>query len=120
MIRSTLLILLFVFGTAKAQLLQDPTRPPLRVTVGQSDSTNPVEEVAAVDGIPHAVVTAIFVSEISRYAIINNDMVSEGETWRNVLLAKVNHDSVELSNGDNRKVVRIFNTEIAKERDYVY
>lgn len=122
MIRSVLLLLILCGAEVSANVFLDPTRPPQRMTVEQlnPDSDAAQDEGTAVDGIPNAVVTAIFVTESNRYAIINSDMVEEGEAWRNVLLTKINSDSIELSNGDNRKIIKIFKTDVAKERDYVY
>ena len=78
------------------------------------------EATAESDSIPDAKVSAIFVSETKRYAIINNDMVAEGEKWNNILLSRVNRDSVELMNGQNKKVVKMFDVDVIEESQYVY
>ncbi len=124
MIRLLLLVSIFYWGNVYAQELLDPTRPPHRSVVSEgaegAEFTDVEDELSDVDGIPRAVVSAIFVSSMNRYAIINNDVVVEGETWKNVLLTKVNHDSIELTNGESRRIVKIFSTDVAKERAYVY
>lgn len=115
-----LLLLSVVSSVALAQESSDPTRPPITRSNPAQQSADNSLSVSQASGIPDVVVSAIFFSEERRFAIIDNDMVAEGETWNNVLLTKVNKDSIELENGDFRRVVKVFNANIAEERVYVY
>lgn len=117
------LITLFVFLSfgIEAQLLVDPTKPPRDRTLETEDGSEEIIETRVdASGIPNARVTAIFVSNEARYAIINGDTVFEGETWRNVKVAKVNLSSVVLQNENNKKEIKINNINIIKESAHDY
>lgn len=120
MIRFLCLCGLLVSVQSVAQTLLDPTKPPSRRVISESVDEPTPDELAEAGGIPDARVSAIFVSETKRYAIINDDMVAEGEKWNNILLSRVNSDSVELSNGQNKKVVKMFDVDVIEESQYVY
>lgn len=120
MIRFMYIWALLISMQAMSQNLLDPTKPPSRGVVTDSAAASTPDEVAESGGIPDARVSAIFVSETTRYAIINDDMVAEGEKWNNILLSRVNRDSVELSNGQNKKVVKMFDVDVIEESQYVY
>lgn len=116
------MVLGLAFGPMQlaSQTLLDPTKPPKQFITSEAMTTSMPDDVVATDSIPDAKVSAIFVSETKRYAIINNDMVAEGETWNNILLSRINRDSVELMNGQNKKVVRMFDVDVIEESQYVY
>jgi|GEM_PF-2590972 len=116
-----LLLVCLACSIAHAQESRDPTRPPVTTQSGvPALGTDDPSQVTQTGGIPDVVVSAIFFSDDHRFAIIDNSMVAEGETWNNVLLTKVNKDSIELESGDYRRVVKVFNANIAEERVYVY
>lgn len=117
------LIFLSIFFTVSvsAQVMHDPTRPPKKmqaVEVDEGADAELQEDIAT--GMPKAIVTAIYVTDNSRYAIINNDIVHEGETWKNVVVKTINLDNVVLAKNDVQKVIGLFNIDVAKETEYVY
>lgn len=121
MIRCVGLCLWLITHCAMSQNILDPTKPPSRGVANSDAVTAPTpDEVAEAGGIPDAKVSAIFISETTRYAIINDAMVAEGEKWNNILLSRVNRDSVELVNGQNKKVVTMFDMDVIEESQYVY
>ena len=109
-----------MMGMSFAQELPDPTKPAVLSSSSTVQSDDGVQVANPTNGIPDVVVSAIFYSDEQRFAIIDNKMLAEGETWKNILLAKINKDSIELKNGDSRRVVKIFNTDVVEERAYVY
>ncbi|MCY7295277.1 hypothetical protein [Alteromonas sp. a30] len=117
-----ILFFILILKPALAQELFDPTRPPVSSS-SSSASGGLVESGETRDnasGIPDVKISAIFYSDERRFVIINNEMVSEGEKWKNILLSKINKDSIELKNGDFHRVVKVFNTDVVEERAYVY
>ncbi|UAA39086.1 hypothetical protein KIH87_01580 [Paraneptunicella aestuarii] len=112
---------LFVSAAASAQTMFDPTRPPKKMqAVDVEDGADAELQEDTATGIPKALVTAIYVTDSSRYAIINDDIVHEGETWKNVVVKTINLDNVVLAKNDIQKVVGLFNIDVAKETEYVY
>ena len=114
------LVLVLASTQLASQALLDPTKPPFQGVISGAVTTPIPNEVADANSIPDPKVSAIFVSETKRYAIINNHMVAEGEKWNHILLSRVNRDSVELSKGQSKKVVKMFDVNIIEESQYVY
>ena len=116
-----LMLGLLLCATASAQMMQDPTRPPKASPVeAELNDEEGEDQEAVVTGIPRAVLTAIYVTDSNRYAIINNDIVFEGDSWKNVVVKEVNLDNVVLANNDIQKVISLFKIQVAKETEYVY
>lgn len=118
-----LLMLLGIGQAAIADILKDPTKPPSQ-TVVSSSSANGQSSIEQAEGAPEDVsqfvLSAIYLKDSGRYAVINNSVVSEGQVWNNLVIQAVNHDSVVLASNEELEVISIFKSDIAKESEYVY
>lgn len=109
-------------------LLRDPTRPANKVVLvdekaiqGELNSEGGLgTNVAGGGAFPTVKLSAIVVTDDAKYAIINNEVVYEGQQWRNVLLAKIKPYSITLSLNDQIKEITINNNDFIKESDENY
>ena len=125
-LRMIIIVCLFVSTNGLAQtLLRDPTRPANKVvlvdeTASAGELNNEGGLVTTEDGggsFPVPKLSAIVVTDDAKYAIINNEVVYEGQQWRNVLLAKIKPYSITLSLNDQIKEITINNNDFIKESD---
>lgn len=112
-----LLTLLMTLVGVQAQVVIDPTRPANKVVASSEsiDESGEQEDTAAIQEgttIPRADLTAIFLSEENKYAIINNQIVYEGEKWRNAILVEVKPNSVVMKAAQTTKEFKLLETGI--------
>ena len=110
---------------AAAQLLKDPTRPVvLRPDVTDNAGAADVDDsesgfsVNGAPQFPKAKVSAIVVTDDFKYAIINNELVYEGQTWRNVMVSNVKPYSVTLTLDQQHKEITINESDFIIETHY--
>lgn len=123
------LMLLVMCSLVEArQLLKDPTRPANRiievtdaegdiVTDGQAAEGGALGQ-SSQSGFPSVKLSAIVVTEPMKYAIINNEVVFEGQPWRNVILSKVKPYSIIITLNDLEKEITISKTDFIAESNY--
>lgn len=123
------MILLVMCSLAEGrQLLKDPTRPANRalevtdaegdiVTEGQPSGVGALAQNSQ-SGFPSVKLSAIVVTEPVKYAIINNEVVFEGQPWRNVILSKVRPYSITITLNDLEKEITISKTDFIAESNY--
>lgn len=111
-------------------IAKDPTRPPKYKTPAelasqtdeqQTDANDTLVEEQVVDGItfPRVKLSAIFYSEVMRYAILNNEIVNEGESWNNAVLAQVLPDRIILERENKQREITLSeNKKIIIEKNY--
>lgn len=81
---------------AFAQDLQDPTRPH-NVTKNQQGM------VVNADGFPTIKVSAVFINESSKHAMINGRMLKEGQQWNGLSVLEIHQAGVVLANQESQK-----------------
>ena len=118
------LALLVSLETFAQKVLKDPTRPANKVVQAEDidEEGNPLGpgaegEEAAQTAFPSPKVAAIVVTDELKYAIINNEVVHEGQVWRNVKLAKIKPYSITLAIDDQTKEITINNNDFITESD---
>lgn len=127
--RCVIILAFFIVTNAWAQsVLKDPTRPANKIVVVNENTDEgglnadgellPGGESQA--SFPKVKLSAIVVTEDAKYAIINNEVVYEGQQWHNVLLAKIQPYSITLSLNDKNKEITINNNDFIKEADENY
>ena len=121
----SLLATLLLVSQIQAQIMRDPTRPANKdVAVAE----NAEAEGLAVEGegtdaensqgnFPKVKLLAIVVTEDRKYAILNNEVVYEGQQWENILLSKVQPYSVTLTLNNQTKEITINNNDFITESD---
>ncbi|WP_338294213.1 hypothetical protein [Planctobacterium marinum] len=108
--------------------MKDPTRPadkPVLVTDEEGNAL-PEEGISGGAGVgqnnqtgfPSVKLSAIVVTEPVKYAIINNEVVYEGQSWRNVLLSQVKPYSIIIKLNDLEKEITISKTDFITESNY--
>lgn len=113
MIRIFILVLfVFCVGHTYALQLVDPTKP--KVKPNQLAST----EGGQIDGFPQVKVSAIFINQGSRRAILNGQSVLEGEKWKGMLLAQVNRNGIVLINNENVEKEFMINQNVKKDASH--
>lgn len=123
------LLIMFQSTTAGAwQLLKDPTRPADKPTMVTDEEGNAVPQEANTEtaglgqnnqsAFPSVKLSAIVVTEPVKYAIINNEVVMEGQTWRNVVLSQVKPYSIIIKLNDLEKEITISKTDFITESNY--
>ena len=120
-----LTLALLVSSVAFSQkVLKAPTRPANRVvqTEDIDEEGNPLGqrtdgEEASQTAFPSPKVAAIVVTDELKYAIINKQIVYEGQVWRNVKLAKIKPYSITLAIDDQTKEITINNNDFITESD---
>lgn len=119
-----LVILVILSIGLNAQVVIDPTRPANKMIAAPEsvDKSGEREDTAAIQEgtvIPRANLTAIFMSEETKYAIINNQIVYEGEKWRNAILIEIKPNSVVMKAAQTTKEFKLLETGIitAKHED---
>lgn len=102
------LLLLFLEG-ADAQPLPDPTRPAKVNTgltaAGQQNSLQ---------------LSAVFISQQSKQAIINNKSVIEGQIIQGFTVFSITPDRVELRGPEGSKILHVYNNNIKKDVNDVF
>lgn len=95
-------------GGAAAQALQDPTRPPAGAMAVASAPS------AAASG-PQLQTILIGRGPGGRHlAVIDGETVRPGDTFRGARVARIAENEVELANGRERRVLRLYAPEAAK------
>lgn len=90
---------------ARAQALEDPTRPPASVTAGVAG----VVAVPAVPAAPHLQSVLIGRQAGGRHvAVIDGQTVRLGEHFRGALLVRMTETEVELVRGRQHQVLKLF------------
>lgn len=105
--------------------MKDPTRPAnkeepvaLDAELAEGEGEAQTEDGEKKQGsFPKVKLSAIVVTEDRKYAIINNEVVYEGELWKNVLLSKIKSYSVTFSLNDQTKEITINNNDFITESD---
>ncbi|XOV79583.1 MAG: hypothetical protein ACFHVJ_01180 [Aestuariibacter sp.] len=121
-------MLLTASGLAQT-VAKDPTRPPkykspaaLAAEANAEDSADAgaIIEEQVVEGVtfPRAKLSAIFYSDIVRYAILNNEIVNEGDSWNNAVLARVLPDRIVLQRENKQREIMLNETKIIIEKSY--
>lgn len=110
------------------QLLKDPTRPADKPALVTDEEGNSIAEESGIGtgglgqnnqtAFPNVKLSAIVVTELVKYAIINNEVVYEGQTWRNILLSKVMPYSIIIKLNDLEKEITISKTDFITESNY--
>lgn len=92
------LLWLLVTGSAaaQAQLPEDPTRPPAQI--GESALTS--QDVKQ-NNIGMPAVTAIFISPERRYAMVDGEVLYQGEQFRGMAVLEIRAGSVLFRHNDN-------------------
>lgn len=124
------LCLVFLTASSWAQsIAKDPTRPPKykspaaleaeRNAQQNGELATQIEE-QVIDGVtfPQAKLSAIFYSDVMRYVILNNEIINEGDTWNNSVLAQVLPDRIVLQRENVRREVVLNENKIIIERTY--
>jgi MSHA biogenesis protein MshK len=84
-------------GTARAQALVDPTRPPNAPAPGEAQ-----------DAAPAVQLQSILISRSRRLAIINGDTVALGGTIGEARVVKITETEVTLQKGEETEVLKLF------------
>ena len=87
-------------GTASAQMVNDPTRPPGGFAAGDP-------EVAG-DAGGGLVLQSVMISPSRKAAIINGAMVRLGEKYGDAVLIRVAENEVVLKSGDATQVLKMY------------
>lgn len=124
----TLFLILACGNSFARQLLKDPTRPANKTVVTVDEEGNATAEPGGALGnlsgqsdtaaFPNAKLSAIVVTDPVKYAIINNEVVYEGDSWRNVILSQVKPYSIILKLNDLEKEITISKTDFITESNY--
>ncbi len=104
----TISILMFV-SSINAQQLVDPTRPKTQSAIAQS------ENGLGADGFPKVNLSAIFINENNKHAVMNGQSIAEGEQWKGFRVAQVHHDGVILMNKEKKKKEFLINNNNVKK-----
>ncbi|MFK3737994.1 hypothetical protein [Massilia sp. TN1-12] len=95
-------------GGAAAQALQDPTRPPAAALAAAAAPT-------AAAGGPQLQTILIGRGPGGRHlAVIDGETVRPGDTFRGARVARIAENEVELANGRERQVLRLYAPDGAK------
>ena len=95
-----------------AQQLVDPTKP--KIIPNQSESADGEQ----IDGFPQVKVSAIFINQEKRHAILNGQSVNEGDRWKGMLLAKVHQNGIVLVNNENVEKEFTINQNVKKDASH--
>lgn len=104
------LLLMFCAATTAEQELVDPTRPYVskHATVIQNEGLNLVDDT-------QVMVTAIFISDRNKHAIINGKNYSEGQVVLGNKIISIEQDRVVLSDDDGSKELFINSHNVKKD-----
>jgi len=94
-----LCLALLASGTASAQVLNDPTRPPSGFAVGDAEGGD------AGGGI---MLQSVMISPTRKSAIINGVMVKLGEKYGDAVLIRVAENEVVLKSGATQQVLKLY------------
>ena len=120
------MVLMCTVNAFAQKLLRDPTKPAnAPVVVNENgDAIEGAEGIAGnADGqptIPSGKLSAIVVTELVKYAIINNEVVYEGQPWRNAILSEVRPYSIILTLDEQTKEIKINDTSFITEINYEF
>lgn len=82
-----------------AQLLQDPTRPSVMLPSAATAEAQLLEA----DGFPKVRVSAVMLGGKSRQAVLNGEVVSEGQQWSGLNVVTVHRHGVVLAKDEKRR-----------------
>jgi len=88
-------------GTAGAQELNDPMRPPTGMGAGAAD-------VEAADAGGGMTLQSVMISPAGRAAIISGVLVKLGEKYGDAVLVRVAESEVVLRSGTDRQVLKLY------------
>jgi MSHA biogenesis protein MshK len=106
--RLCLCLLLSASTLARAQALQDPTRPPAAFMAGQGAAGQPA--AAPVDRQPHMQLQSVLIARQPggrHLAVIDGETLRLGDTYRGARVARIEQDEVELVRGRTRQVLKL-------------
>lgn len=110
MSRLCVLLALFIVATfAHSQQLVDPTTPKYHIKSAETS------DGLMVDGFPVIKVSAVFINQNAKVAIVNGQSVTEGTDWNGMLISKVHRDGVVLVNNENVKKEFLINNDNVKK-----
>jgi hypothetical protein len=105
MIKTVCFIVLLTFHCGvSAQVLPDPTRP--------QESNSAARSIGQVDAL---LLSAIFISEQSKQAIINNKSFIEGQVIQGFTIFSIAKNRVELRGPEGHKILQLINNDIKKD-----
>lgn len=111
---TTLLVLMTwqSYGQSNKQVesLVDPTKPVRQL------STNELNEQGFYqDGFPDIKISAVFLTNEKRHAVINGETLLEGQIFKGLTVIKIHKNGVILSNADTQKEYLINNNNFLKD-----
>jgi len=101
-----------VVASPTSSLLRDPTRPPGKRVLVQADTGKPVAAPA-----PKPKLTSILISQARRLAVINGQLLREGDAIAGMTLEQVAKHQVRLrtANGSKALVLQLPSAQIGKD-----
>lgn len=90
------LTILCVSAAAATQTLPDPTRPPMQSSLAQQADSGNASAFR---------LQALFIGTENPRAMIENEMVYEGQTWRGMTVLRIDHSGVVLQSPTTDKGV---------------
>ncbi|TDF34517.1 hypothetical protein EYS14_23990 [Alteromonadaceae bacterium M269] len=97
-------------AVAQTKVLPDPTRPPV-VNSTESIATSAAEgQLSTV-----AKLTAVFIQPNNRTAVINNDIVVEGQVWNGMQILEIHPQKVVLTSENGIQELLLNDLNIKKE-----
>jgi MSHA biogenesis protein MshK len=94
--------MLFISAPAAAQIVNDPTRPPIGLGAGAADG-----ELEGVAG-GGMMLQSVMISPSQKAAIISGVMVRLGEKYGDAVLIRVAENQVVLRSGDTEQVLKLY------------
>lgn len=104
-----MLIVLIVVSGTNAQELVDPTRPKSQSAKAQT------ENGLGADGFPNVNLSAVFINNKNKHAVMNGQSIAEGEQWKGFQVTKVHRNGVILMNKENKKKEFLINNNNVKK-----
>ena len=106
--RALTALLLACAGSAGAQALQDPTRPPAALMAGQGSAAAGAVPAPAAQRAPQLQSVLIARQSGGRHiAVIDGETLRLGDTYRGARVVRIEQNEVELRRGDARQVLKL-------------
>jgi hypothetical protein len=99
-----LIVLSTYYCGVSAQVLSDPTRPQEANSAARSN-----------EQVDTLLLSAIFISEQSKQAIINNQSFVEGQIIQGFTVFSIAKNRVELRGPEGHKILQLINNDIKKD-----